>query len=41
MSKASHNNCHTSVTSDDTITVMIMNHKVTEKNIEDSGRITS
>ena len=31
--------CYTSVTSDDMVTVMVTSHKVTEKDIEDSGRI--
>ncbi len=30
---------HTSVTSDDMVTVMVISHKVTEKNIEDSGKM--
>ena len=32
--------CHTSVTSDDTVTATVTNHKVTEKNVEDSGKMT-
>jgi len=31
--------CHTSVTSDDMITVMVISYKITEKNIKGSGRI--
>ena len=31
--------CHTSVTSDDMVTVVVTSHKVTEKNIEDSEKI--
>jgi len=31
--------CHTSVTSDDMVTVVVTSHKVTEKNIEGSEKI--
>jgi len=31
--------CHTSVTSDDMVTVIVTSHKVTEKNIEGSEKI--
>ena len=31
--------CHTSVTSDDMVTVTVTSHKVSEKDIEDSGKI--
>jgi len=33
--------CHTSVTSDDMVTVRVTGHEVTEKNIEGFRRITS
>jgi len=33
--------CHTSVTSDDMITVMVTSHEVTEKDIKGFGRIMS
>ena len=33
--------CHISVTSDDTVTVIFTSHKVTEKKVEDSGRMMS
>ena len=33
--------CHTSVTSYDMVTVMVTSHKVTEKDVEGSGRIMS
>ena len=32
--------CHISVTLDDMVTVMVTSHKVTENDVEDSGRIT-
>jgi len=32
---------HTSVTSDDTVTVIVTSHKATEKNIEGSEKIRS
>ena len=31
--------CHTSVTSDDTVTVTVTSHKVTEKNVEGSEKM--
>ena len=31
--------CHTSVTLDDTVTVMVTCHKVTEKDVEDSRKM--
>jgi len=37
----SWSHCHTSVTSDDTVTVMVTSHKITEKDIESSGRMMS
>jgi len=33
--------CHISVTSDDTVTVMVTSHKAIEKNIEGSGKMRS
>jgi len=33
--------CHTSVTSDDIVTVMVTSHKITEKDIKGSGRMIS
>jgi len=36
----SWSHCHTSVTSDDTVTVMVTSHEITEKDIEGSGRMT-
>jgi len=33
--------CHTSVTSDDIVIVMITSHEVIEKGIEGSGKMTS
>ena len=33
--------CHTSVSSDDMVTVIIISYEITEKDIEDSERITS
>jgi len=36
MSRLHH---HTSVTSDDTVTVIVTSHKVTKKDIEGSGKI--
>ena len=33
--------CHTLVTSDDMVTVIVTSHKVTKKSIEGSGRIIS
>ena len=39
MTSCSH--CHKSVTLDDMVTVMVTSHKVTEKDIEGSERITS
>jgi len=32
--------CHTPVTSDNTITVIVTSHKIIEKNVEDFGKIT-
>ena len=37
----SWSHCHTSVTSDDMITVMITSYKIIEKNMEDFGKIIS
>ena len=37
----SQSHCHTSVISDDMVTVMVTSHEVTKKNIEDSGKIMS
>ena len=31
--------CHTSVTPDDMVTVMVTSHEITEKNVEGSGKI--
>jgi len=31
--------CHKSVTLDDTVTVMVTSHKVTEKSVEGSGKM--
>jgi len=33
--------CHKSVTSDDMVTVIVTSHEITEKNIEDSGKMIS
>ena len=35
----SQSHCHTSVTLDDTVTVIVTGHKVTEKGVEDSGKM--
>ena len=35
----SQSHCHTSVTSDDMVTVIVTSHKIPEKDIEGSGRI--
>jgi len=32
--------CHTSVTSDDMVTVIVTSHKIIEKDIKDSRRMT-
>ena len=37
----SQSHCHTSVTSDDMVTVTVINHEVTEKNIEGSRTMIS
>ena len=39
MTSGSH--CHTSVTSDDMVTVMVTSHEITEKDVEGSERIIS
>ena len=35
----SQSHCHTSVTSDDMVTVMVTSYEVTEKDVKGSGKI--
>ena len=37
----SQSHCHTSVTLDDMVTVMVTSHEITKKSIEGSGKIIS